>query len=430
MPRTAAAMTFTAAVLAVFPAARPLICADTSMDARIRAVTAEITPALVDVRRDIHAHPELGMREKRTAALVAERFRKLGLEVREGVGGTGVLGVLRGARPGRVVMMRGDMDALPITEEAPLSFASREKTVIEGRECGLMHACGHDVHTTVLMGVAEVLSRFRDRLAGTVLFVAQPGEEWGDGARAMIDDGVFKDAAPEAAFAFHVDESLNAGDVHYAPGYLAANVDGFTLVIKSEGGHGAYPSACVDPVVVGSRIVLDLQVMIARELSVQNDTVITVGSFHAGSASNVIPREGRLEATIRTYGDEQQALVKEKITRLVAGICASAGAQYTLDYYFGTPALYNDPKLMERIMPTMRRVQGENHLFKDAPGMGGEDFARFAKLAPAVMLGLGVRPKDIARMSVHSPTFIADEAAIPEGVTLMSAVIWDYLTNK
>jgi amidohydrolase len=404
--------------------------ADKSMDALFKAAASEIAPSLVAIRRDIHAHPELGMREKRTAALVADEFRKLGLEVRTGIGGTGVLGVLRGGKPGRVVMMRGDMDALPITEENSLPFASREKTTIDGRECGIMHACGHDVHTTMLIGVAEVLSKFKDRLPGTVLFIAQPGEEWGDGALAMIRDGVFKDVSPEAAFAYHVDESLNAGDVHYASGYLGANVDGFTLVIKSAGGHGAYPSACVDPVVVGAQIVLDLQVMIARQLDVHHDTVITVGSFHAGSASNVIPREATLEATIRTYGDDQQTLVKEKVTRLIAGACGAAGAEYSLDYYFGTPALYNDPKLTDRIMPTMKRYLGESHLFQDSPGMGGEDFSRFAKLAPGVMLNLGVRPKEFASMSVHTPTFIADEAAIPVGVGLMSAIIWDYLSKK
>ena len=181
---------------------------------------------------------------------------------------------------------------------------------------------------------------------------------------------------------------------------------------------------------VGARIVLDLQVMIARELSVRNDTVITVGAFHAGTASNVIPQEARLEATIRTYGDEQQALVKEKIARLIAGVCAAAGAEYDLDYYFGTPALYNDPKLVARIMPAMKRYLGAEHLFEDSPGMGGEDFSRFAKLSPGVMLNLGVRPREFASMSVHSPAFIADEAAIPVGVGLMSAVIWDYLAGR
>ena len=403
---------------------------DKTMDVNIKAAAADIVPGLISIRRDIHAHPELGMREKRTSALVADHFRKLGLEVRTGIGGTGVMGILRGGKPGRVVMMRGDMDALPITEETPVPFASKEKATVDGRETGVMHACGHDVHTTMLIGVAEVLSRFKDRLPGTVLFIAQPGEEWGEGALAMIQDGVFKDISPEAAFAFHVDESLKAGDVHYASGYLGANVDGFTLVIKSAGGHGAHPSACVDPIVVGAQIVLDLQVMIARQLDVHNDTVITVGAFHAGSASNVIPREATLKATVRTYGDQQQALVKEKVTRLVAGACAAAGAEYALDYYFGTPALYNDPKLVDRIMPTMKRFLGESHMFMDSPGMGGEDFSRFAKLAPGVMLNLGVLPKDVAKMSLHSPTFIVDEAAIPVGVGLMSAVIWDYLANK
>lgn len=405
-----------------------LFPADKTLDARIRTITREISPELISIRRDIHAHPEFSMQEKRTAGLVADHFRKLGLEVRTGVGGTGVMGVLRGGKSGRVVMMRGDMDCLPITEETPVPFASREKIILDGREYGLMHACGHDIHTTVLLGVADVLSRLRNEVPGTVLFIAQPGEEWGDGANAMIKDGVFKDIKPEAAFAFHVDETVRAGYVKYTPGWSGANVDEFTLIIKSEGCHGSDPASCVDPVVVGAQVVLDLQVMIARQLDVHHDTVITVGAFHSGSQSNIIPREAKLEATIRTYGDDQRALVKQKVERLVNSICAASGAPYSLDYSYGTPALYNDPKLMNRVLPTMERVLGgKAYLIEDVAGMGGEDFSYFAKECPGVMLGLGVLPKDVAKTSVHSPTFIADEDAIPVGVTLMSAVILDYL---
>jgi amidohydrolase len=416
---------------AIFLAQGVLFPAGTSMDEKFRLASREIAPDLIAVRRDIHAHPELSTREKRTAALVADRFRKLGLEVREGIGGTGVLGVLRGGKPGRIVMVRGDMDALPIVEETPVPFASRETAIMDGREQGVMHACGHDIHTTMLLGTAEVLSRFRKDLPGTILFVAQPAEEVGDGAKAMIEDGVFRDITPEAAFAFHVDDTLKTGYVHYTPGWAGANVDSFSLAISSEGCHGADPASCVDPIVVGSQIVLDLQVMIARQLDVRHDTVITVGSFHAGSATNIIPREARLLATIRTYGDDQRALVKDKVTRLITSICGASGAPFDLAYDYGTPALYNDPKLLGRILPTAERILGgKQFLIEDVAEMGGEDFSEFAKLVPAVMLDLGVVPKDVARTSVHSPTFIADEDAIPLGVTLMSSILWDYLKAK
>ncbi|HEX2694509.1 MAG TPA: amidohydrolase, partial [Acidobacteriota bacterium] len=284
---------------------------------------------------------------------------------------------------------------------------------------------------TLLLGTASVLSKFRKDLPGTVLFVAQPGEEWGDGAAAMLADGLFRDVKPEAAFAYHVDDTLKTGFVHYTRGWAGANCDEFTLDIMSEGCHGADPASCVDPIVVGAQIVLDLQVMIARQLDVRRDTVITVGAFHSGSASNIIPREARLTATVRTYGEDQRALVKEKVERLVKNICGASGAQYAMDYSYGTPALYDDPGLVDSILPTAERVLGgKDRLLEAGPEMGGEDFSRFAKLMPAAMLNLGVVPKDVAKTSVHSPTFIADEDAIPLGVTLMSAIIWDYQSKK
>lgn len=401
-----------------------------ALEKRIQEIVKEITPRLIEVRRDIHAHPELGFQEKRTSAIVAEYFQKLGLEVRTGIGGTGVLGILRGGKPGPVVGMRGDMDALPITEETSLPFASKEKAMVSGREVGLMHACGHDIHTTLLLGVAHSLCQLRKELPGTVLFVAQPAEEWGDGADKMLKDGLFRDIKPEAMFAFHVDDSSKVGFIKYTPGFSGANCDGFNLTIKSKGCHGASPHSCVDPIVVGSQIVVGLQVMISREIDVHKNTVITVGSFHAGSASNVIPQKAELRATIRSYGEDQRKLLKEKVERLVGNICEAAGAQYELDYFFGTPSLYNNPDLMKEILPVVARVLGgKEFLIEELPMMGGEDFSYFARETPSVMIGLGVVPKDMAKTSVHSPTFIADEEGIPLGVKIMSVVILDYLTR-
>ena len=400
------------------------------LDQKIAALAAEMSPGLIALRRDIHEHPELSLQETRTAALVADGFRALGLEVRTGIGGTGVLGILRGAKPGPVVAVRGDMDALPITEETGLPFASKARGLRDGREVGIMHACGHDIHTTMLLGTARVLARLRSELAGTVLFIAQPAEEHGGGAQKMFEDGVFKDIKPEAIYAFHVEDTIPAGQVKYVPGWAAANVDGFRLAVRSEGCHGASPHDCVDPIAAGAQIVLGLQVMIARELDVHDHTIITVGTFHAGTASNIIPREAVLEATVRTYGEEHRARVKDKIGRLIASVCQGAGAKYELEYYYGTPALYNDPGLTAEAVASARRILGNSAAVIEAlPDMGGEDFSIFAQHVPSAMLYLGVVPKTGSTGTLHSPTFTADEDAIPLGVRLMGGFLTDYLRS-
>jgi amidohydrolase len=408
-------------------AAVPLAAKDKDKAADLDKVVAALAPDIVKIQENIHCHPELSMQETRTAALVAGHFKALGLEVRTGIGGTGVLGILRGGKPGPVVGMRGDMDALPITEETGLPYASTARGLRNGQESGVMHACGHDFHTAILLGVASVLAGLRADLPGTVLFIAQPGEEWGDGADGMIRDGVFRDVTPRAMFAFHVEDTIPAGVVKYSPGWAGANCDGFTLKVLSEGCHGAGPSACVDPIAVGAQVVVALQVMVAREVDVHDDTVVTVGSFHAGSASNIIPREAVLSATVRSYGDERRQELRQKIERTIAGVCGAAGAKYDLNYYFATPALYNDPALMAEILPTVEKVLGgKPFLVQDPPEMGGEDFSYFAKLVPSVMLDLGVMPPGKEGITVHSPSFVADQKAIPVGMRIMSRILWDY----
>lgn len=400
------------------------------LEKKIRQAVDRLTPELISIRRDIHANPELGLQETRTSAIAADYFRKLGLEVRTGYSVTGVLGILKGGRPGPVVAMRADMDALPITEETGLPFASKVRAVYEGRETGLMHACGHDIHTTVLLGVAAALSAVRQELPGTVLFIAQPGEECCRGAARMLEDGVFHDHKPEAVFAYHVDDTLKAGFIGYTSGYASANVDGFVLEILSEGCHGANPSNCVDPIVVGAQVVTALQVMVAREIDVHDHTVVTVGAFHAGTADNIIPRSAELKATVRTYREENRQRVSEKIKRLVANICEAAGTSYKLDYEFGLPSMYNDPGLLAGMLRVAERVLGgKAALVEEKPDMGGEDFAYFSRVAPSVMLGLGVVPAEVETTSVHSPMFVADEAGIPLGVDLMARIIADYLSK-
>ena len=402
----------------------------TPLEKKVKALSEKLGPELIAIREDIHCHPELGLQETRTSGIVAEYFRRLGLEVRTGYAKTGVIGILKGGKPGPVVAMRGDMDALPITEETGLAFASKDKAVVEGRETGVMHACGHDIHTAMLLGVAAVLAAVKAELPGTVVFIAQPAEECCGGANLMIQDGAFKDIAPSAFFAYHVDDTLKAGRVGYVSGFMSANVDGFSLEIKSEGCHGASPWSCVDPIVVGAQVVTALQTIVSRETNVQNNTVITVGSFHAGSAPNIIPRSARLEATVRNYGEEQRRILKDKITRLVTGICQAAGAPFDLAYEFGTMSVYNDPALVRGALAVAERVLGSKEaLVEQKPEMGGEDFSAYGTIAPAVMLNLGVVPPDRDSTAVHSPTFMADEAAIPIGVNLMADILLDHLAR-
>jgi amidohydrolase len=406
---------------------RPAAPAATALAKKVRAATDKLTPDLIAIREDIHCHPELGLQLTRTSGIVADYLRKLGLEVRTGYATSGVIGILRGGKPGPVTAMRGDMDALPITEETDLPFASKDKAIVDGRETGLMHACGHDIHTTMLLGVAAVLASVKAELPGTVVFIAQPAEECCGGADLMIRDGAFKDPVPTSFYAYHVDDTLKAGRLGYASGFMSANVDGFTLEIRSEGCHGASPWSCVDPIVVGAQVVTALQAIVSRETNVWDNTVITVGSFHAGSAPNIIPRSARLQATVRNYGEDRRLILRDKITRVITGICQAAGAPFDLAYDFGTRSVYNDPALVRGGLVTAERVLGsKDALVEQKPEMGGEDFSAYGTIAPAVMFNLGVVPADRESTAVHSPTFMADEAAIPIGVNLMANIILDH----
>ncbi|MBM3293921.1 MAG: amidohydrolase [Candidatus Aminicenantes bacterium] len=427
MPKRLSALSLTLVVGLLMPVSAQAQAK--TVDKAIEALTAEALPRLIEIRRDIHEHAELSLQETRTAALVADYWKTLGLEVRTSVGGTGVVGLLRGGKPGPAVGMRADMDALPIVEETGLPFASRRKAVRDGREYGTMHACGHDIHTTVMLGVSTVLAKMKADLPGTVIFVAQPAEEHGDGALSMLKDGVFRFGKPEAMFAFHVDDTAPAGVIKYVPGDALANVDGFRLAVLSEGCHGANPDLCVDPIVVGAQIVIALQVMVSREISVHRNTVVTVGSFHAGSASNIIPPRADLQATVRTYGEDQRRLVRDKIERTVSALCAAAGARYELEYDFGTPSVHNDPALMKEAVETAARVLDPKNVVQELPDMGGEDFAYFAREVPSALLLLGVQPPG-ATATLHSPFFVADENAIPIGVRVMAATLWDYLGRR
>jgi amidohydrolase len=401
-------------------------------DEKIATILSKITSQLIEIRRDIHAHPELGFQEKRTAEIVANNFRKFGLEVRTNIGQTGVVGILKGGKPGGVVGFRADMDALPITEETGLPFASKVKITKEGKETGVMHACGHDIHTTILIGTAWLLSQMREEIPGTVVFYAQPAEEINGGALGMIADGALKNPSPSAILAYHVSPELNTGQIGVCPGYMAANIDSFRAVIKGRGGHGSQPHKTIDPIVIASRIVIALQLIVSREIDVSHHTVISVGTFHAGTASNIIPEEATISATIRTLAEEQREIVKEKIIRTIKGICTSAGApEPEINYSFNLPAPYNDPELVEKITPTLKRVlEKPEDMVIVKPAMVGEDFCYFGREKPAVMLWLGCAKEGEPYYPLHNPRLNPDEKCIPLGVKLMSTLLLDYLNKE
>jgi len=397
-------------------------------DARAAAVMDKV----VAWRRDIHRHPELSNREFRTSKLVADHLRGLGLEVRTGVAHTGVVGVLRGGKPGRVVALRADMDALPVTEMVDLPFASKVRAEYNGQEVGVMHACGHDNHVAILMGVAEALAGMRDRIAGTVVFVFQPAEEGAPpgergGAALMLEEGVFSDPRPEAIFGLHV-MPLGIGQIAYRSGGLMAAADNMRIVVRGRQTHGAQPWAGVDPIVAASQIVLGLQTVVSRQTELTRaGAVVTIGSFQGGVRHNIIPDSVVLLGTIRTLDPQMQPLVHDRIRRTATKIAESAGATATVEIETMVPVTYNDPALTEAMVPTLRRVAGEENVVIPPATTTAEDFSYFQQEIPGLYFFLGVAPDPATAAPNHSPYFFADERALPVGVRALMHLTLDYL---
>ena len=399
--------------------------------------TAEIEGKVVAWRRDIHQHPELGNREFRTAGLVADHLRSLGMEVQTEVAYTGVVGVLRGGLPGPVVALRADMDALPVTELVDLPFASKVRTEFAGQEVGVMHACGHDVHTAVLMGAAEVLAGMRERLPGTVKFIFQPAEEGappgeGGGASLMIREGALELPRPEVIFGLHTGDA-EVGALRYSVGGAMASAQTLRINVKGSQTHGASPWEGVDPIVVSSQIVLGLQTIISRQSDLTAaPAVITIGSIHGGLRSNIIPDSVVMVGTIRTLDPEMQEKIEERIRRTVQGIAESAGATAEVYVSGGLPITYNDPNLTHRMAPTLMRVAAGGDAAERSPSTGAEDFSYFQQEIPGFYFFLGVRPKGVSPEEAaphHSPYFFSDEGALPVGVRALSHLVVDYMTQ-
>jgi amidohydrolase len=401
--------------------------ADAALDEAFR----QVEPHVIAWRRDIHQHPELSNREFRTSALVAAHLKRLGFEVTTGVAHTGVVGVLRGGRPGRTIALRADMDALPVTEPPGLPFASTVRQKLPYGEVGVMHACGHDAHTAILMGVAEVLAGVRDRLPGVVKFIFQPAEEGAPegergGAALMIEEGVLRGKdAPSAIFGLHVWPG-EPGTISYrARGQMAA-ADALTLIVRGVQTHGAQPWHGVDPIIVSAQLMTALQMIPARQLNVTRaPAVITIGAIHGGVRGNIVPDRVEMKGTIRTFDPDMRTDLLERVRRTARSVAESAGAtaEVTIDPY--SPVTYNDPELSARMRPALERAAGQGKVREMEPVMGSEDFSHYTRQIPGLYFFLGINKDGVAAGAAaenHSPDFFVNEAALITGVRALTFV--------
>ena len=420
---------FALLVLALPAHAQRADAVQSEIDRGSNAIAAKVTAW----RHDIHSHPELSFQETRTARLVADHLRSLGLEVQTGVGGNGVVGILRGGRPGPVVALRADMDALPVEERVNVAYKSTARTTYNGQDVGVMHACGHDMHTAILMGTAEVLSSMKAQIPGTVKFLFQPAEESPPmgGAAPMIAAGVMDNPKVDAVFGLHVGPGV-LGHVSVAPGPWTAAADSWKMVVHGRQTHGAFPSNGVDPIVVGAQIVLAYQTIISRQVDLTTaPAVLTVGAFNGGLRENIIPDSVVMIGTLRTYDAAMRTAIQARMIHTAEAIAQSAGATADVKIVNGYDITLNDTTLTERMIPTLKRVVGADKFSIGRPSAAGEDFSRFARRAPGMFFSLSVTPPGVnAQQAVnHSPLFLGDDAGLPIGVRLMSTVAMDYLRS-
>lgn len=402
---------------------------------RIDAIVDEVDATIIEKRHRIHQNPELGNREFETAKLVAEHLQALGMTVTTGVAHTGVVGLLEGGKPGGVVAVRADMDALPVTEDTPFTFKSVVRTTYLDQEVGVSHACGHDVHTAVQLGVASVLAAMRDEIPGTVKFVFQPAEEGpppGEqgGAALMFEEGVLADPTPSAIFGLHTLFDLEVGTVGYTPGPAFAAVDHFLIDIHGRQAHGAAPHLSVDPIVMAAQIVTALQTIRSRNLPPLEPSVVTVGIIRGGERFNIIPASIHLEGTVRTYDPDVRDAVERRMRAILDGITRAGGGTFDLQYDRGTPATINDPELARQMAPSLATVVGADNVRELEPTMGGEDFAIFANEVPGFFFRLGMLKPGSTSGGHHTPTFQADDSSIRVGIRTMSRLLVDYLNAE
>lgn len=396
--------------------------------------TAEVLPKIIEIRHHLHQNPELGNQEFETAALVADELEALGLEVRREIGITGVIGLLEGGKPGPVIAVRADMDALPVVEDTDLPFKSTKRTEFLGKDVGVAHACGHDIHTSVVLGVAHALAAMREDLPGTVMFIFQPAEEGpppGEegGASLMLAEGAFADPKPEAIFGLH-SWPLEVGVVGWAEGPTMASVDHFVFKVRGKQSHGAYPHLGRDPIVMAAQAVEAFQTIRSRNLSPLEPSVVTVGILRGGERFNIIPEEVHLEGTVRTFGAEVREEVRKRMEEILDGVTRAGGGTYEIvQYRNNAPATINNSELAQRVRPAMVRAVGADHVIDTEPTMGGEDFAFFANEVPGFYFRLGVVAPGTTSGGLHTPDFRADDSALEVGIRTMGAIVLEVLAE-
>lgn len=407
-----------------------------ALQAKVDKQTKEIESRMITWRRDLHQNPELSNREFKTAAKVAEHLKSLGIEVQTGIAHTGVVGILKGAKPGPVIALRADMDALPVIERNNLPFASKEKAIFNGQETGVMHACGHDAHVAILMSVAEILSKNRNELRGTVKFIFQPAEEGppaGErgGAGLMVEEGVLENPKVDVIFGLHVRAITKVGVIEYRPqGFMAAS-DWFTIKVYGKQAHGSRPWLGIDPIMVSAQIIDGLQTIVSRQTDLTKAAaVISIGRINSGIRENIIPETLEMSGTIRTFDVEMQDVIHEKIKLTATKIAESAGARAEVTIDRKMPVTYNNPKLTQQMVGSLKRAAGEANVFEIPPDTGSEDFAYYQQKVPGLFFFVGACPaqNDPAKApSHHTPDFIMDEGSMLIGLKAMLQLTLDYM---
>ena len=402
---------------------------------------AALEPKVVAWRRDIHQNPELGNREFRTAKLVADHLRSLGIEVQEKVAHTGVVGILRGGKPGPVVLLRADMDGLPVTERVNLPFASKAKGNYNGQEVGVMHACGHDTHVAILMGVAELFAGMKNDIPGTIKFMFQPAEEGppaGEkgGAELMVAEGILSNPTPDAAFALHISSDLEVGHISYTPGGTFASSDDFRMVVKGKQTHGASPWTGVDPVVTSAHIITALQTIVSRNMEItENPAVVTVGKITGGVRNNIVPEQVEMIGTIRSLHPDDRKKLHDRIRQIATKTAESMGATVEIAIGENThyPVTFNNIALTEAMLPALREAAGADKVLLVKPVTGAEDFSFVADKVPGFYIGLGGRPSNVPKSQApdhHTPDFYVDDSQLEVGVRALAGLALRYMQTS
>ncbi|MER3472237.1 MAG: amidohydrolase [Chitinophagaceae bacterium] len=404
----------------------------------IEAAADKIEPQCIAMRRDIHEHPELGNREFRTSKFIADKLRSLGIEVKEGVAHTGVMGLLKGSKHGPVIALRADIDGLPVTEQTPVPFASKVKTQYNGQEVGVMHACGHDTHIAMLLSAAEILAGMKNELAGTIKFLFQPAEEGAPkgeegGAELMIKEGVLENPKVDVAFGLHINAQLEVGKIVYRPGGFYAGVNDMKITVKGRSAHGAYPWMSVDPVVTSAQIINALQTIVSRNLDVtENAGVVTIGAINGGNRSNIIPGQIEMLGTVRSLSNEDEKLLIERIKQIATKTAEANGATAVVEIPYSShyPITFNNEALTAMMVPSLRKAAGAENVLVRPAKTGAEDFSFFGEKVPALYFNVGGLPvcKD-ARTSAahHTPDFYVDESGMKTGVKAFCYLVLDYM---